>query len=466
MMIQGSVPGMLVCALIAVLSGDGMAQALAFPGADGFGRFASGGRGGRVIAVTNLHDSGPGSLRDALEQKGARMIVFKVSGTITLKSDLVIEHGDLTIAGQTAPGDGICIRDYKTQINANNVIIRFLRFRLGDETHHAEDALGANSCRNVIIDHCSMSWGIDEVASFYDNEDFTLQWSIVSESLYNSHHSKGVHGYGGIWGGARASFLYNMLAHHSSRNPRFNGDRTSTVKGKELVDFRHNVVYNWGFKPAYGGEGGRHNVVANYFKPGPATLQKNEFLEPWDAKGKWFVAENILVGSPKITSDNRAGVGGRHAGKGLVTDPFPAVVSVAHPAEAIFEPVMDFGGAILPKRDAVDARIVNEVRSGTAAYGGSSYAKDHRGRLGNSPSGIIDSQSEVGGWPELTNSEPPHDTDGDGIPDAWEVVNDLNPHDPADGALITISGYSNLELYLNELAAGPWLKLSSHTTEK
>jgi pectate lyase len=438
------------------LSSENLAQLIAFSGADGFGKYASGGRGGRVIEVTNLDDSGPGSLRAAIEQEGPRTIVFRISGTISLESDLTIEHGDLTIAGQTAPGDGICIRNYKTQIAADNVIVRFIRFRLGDATRHAEDALGANGTRNVIIDHCSMSWGIDEVASFYDNEDFTLQWSIISESLNNSYHPKGNHGYGGIWGGAGASFHHNLLAHHTSRNPRFHGGRTPATGDYELVDFRNNVVYNWGFQCAYGGEVGRQNVVANYFKPGPATTRPDRFLELYDREGRWYVADNVLEGNPVITDDNWLGVDGPAPELSREESSYSFIIETTRSAWDAYEDVLRFTGAILPQRDAVDERIIHEVRNGIATYGSDTYSHDQRSISGSVPHGIIDSQSEVGGWPELQSIPPPIDTDGDGIPDEWEIANGLDPDDPNDSGIVTDSGYSNLELYLNELAARRW----------
>lgn len=216
----------------------------AFPGAEGFGAKASGGRGGRVIAVTNLDDSGPGSLREAIDARGPRIVVFRVSGTIPLKSSLRLRNGDITIAGQTAPGDGICLKDYSLDLSgANNVIIRYLRVRPGDSSGKGLDALGGRSGENIIIDHCTMSWSIDETVSIYGGaRNVTVQWCLMSESLYQSVHAKGHHGFGGIWGGQNASWHHNLLAHHSSRNPRIPGKNDD-----QLIDLRNNVIYNWGY---------------------------------------------------------------------------------------------------------------------------------------------------------------------------------------------------------------------------
>ncbi len=421
------------------------AQNPAFPGAEGYGMTTSGGRGGAVLEVTTLADGGEGSLRHAVESSGMRTIVFKISGTIALESELIIQHGDLTIAGQTAPGDGICIKNYPVSLSADNIIIRFLRFRPGDEKSSVGDALSGIRCDHVIIDHCSMSWGIDEVASFYDNSHFTMQWCLVTESLHSSCHPKGPHGYGGIWGGQGASFHHNLLAHHSSRTPRFNGDRTARVKGAERVDFRNNVIYNWGQNSAYGGEGGCQNIIANMYISGPATREdvRNRIVNPWDSTGLWHVADNGVEGFPGITEDNWAGgIQGESIRVHRSAEPFPVEpVSTQTPSLACAL-VLAHAGAVLPRRDAVDSRIIKEVRERKAVFGG----------VWGPDSGIIDSQKQAGGWPALHSAPAPVDEDHDGMPDEWERTAGLDPADPSDrNGDLDGDGFTNLEEYLNGL---------------
>lgn len=427
----------------------GNAQIVAFPGAEGFGRFATGGRGGTVYYVTNLNDSGPGSLRAAVEAKGPRTVLFKVSGTIELKSPLRISNPDITIAGQTAPGDGICLRNYTLDIATDNVIIRFIRSRLGDVARFQDDAVHALRGKNIIIDHCSFSWSVDETASFYDRvENLTVQWCIISESLNNSVHKKGEHGYGGIWGGVHSTFHHNLLAHHTSRNPRFNNGNIHQTD--EHVDCVNNVIYNWGHNSAYGGEMGKHNLRFNYYKPGPATRKnvRNRIVEPWDTTGFWYVEGNFMYGDSLVSADNwNGGVQGQYASffKDRRTyQPYdPAPVTIHSPQQA-FEFVLRYAGASYPARDDVDKRIIEETRTGTARYG-----KQWNG----GGTGIIDSQNDVGGWPELKSAPAPLDSDSDGIPDDWERTHHLNPNNSADGRQITKDGYANLEVYLNELVA-------------
>jgi len=419
------------------------AQQISFPGAEGFGRFTTGGRGGIVCEVTNLNDSGPGSLRASIETSGVRTIVFRISGTIELQSEIHINNGDITIAGQSAPGDGICIKNYPLNIFADNVIIRYLRIRPGDGSKLPVDAISCIGNRNIMIDHCSFSWGIDEVASFYDNENSTVQWCLVSESLNHSYHPKGDHGYGGIWGGKGASFHHNLLAHHSSRNPRFNGSRTHHYPEKEIVDFRNNVIYNWGFNSSYGGEAGNQNIVANYYKFGPATRKKNRIVESWDGNGKWYIADNFVFGFPEITANNWAGgVQGKYRKKVKIDSPVPFAPIVTHTAEQAYQLVLANIGANIPKRDSIDIRIINEVKKGTATYGGKYGVR----------SGIIDSQNDVGGWPELKTFDVPIDNDHDGIADEWELTNGLNPKDSKDrNQDFNGDGFTNFEKYLNNL---------------
>lgn len=429
------------------------AQQLAFPGAEGNGRYVKGGRGGKVYEVTNLNDSGEGSLRAAINANGPRTVIFRVSGTIQLKSDLKIKTSNITIAGQTAPGDGICIRDHQVVVEANEVIIRYLRFRLGDETGVDTDAIWGRYRKNIIIDHCSASWSVDEVMSFYGNDSMTVQWCLVGESLYMSNHPKGEHGYGGIWGGRNVTFHHNLIAHNSSRNPRFSGGETTPC---ENVDFRNNVIYNWGFNSAYGGEGGKINMVANYYKAGPATKTsvRNRIVEPSDGKGKWYIEENFVDGYPAITKNNWAGgVQGSYAAEktSRAYTPFPYVPISIQTAEEAYELVLTNTGANFPTRDAVDQRIINDVRTGTATYDGYYYEFKQGFSDTSVVRGIIDSQKDVGGWPELLSLPAPVDTDHDGMPDDWENLHGLNPTDDTDRNILHSNGYTMLENYLNSL---------------
>lgn len=413
-------------------------QRPAFPGAEGFGKFTSGGRGGKVLVVTNLNDSGPGSLRDAVKQKYPRIIVFAVAGTINLEAPLDINYGDLTIAGQSAPGEGITLKNYPIKVKGDNVIVRYIRSRMGDDRGVQDDAISITNCRNVIVDHCSFSWATDESASFYDNENMTVQYCFITESLNNSVHFKGEHGYGGIWGGKGATFHHNLLAHHKSRNPRFQGARYHKQPELEIVDFRNNVIYNWKENNSYAGEEGNHNVVANVYKPGPATQSKlDKILDPFEPYGKFYLKDNVLIGNDSVTADNWKGINGSPdvVEKIRLKEPLQVPETPTEPAMEAFVTVLKEAGASY-RRDSVDQRIAQEVESGTATYG----------------EGIIDTPDQVGGWPKLDMGKPPKDTDQDGMPDKWEKANKLNPKKGEDSSLFSgESGYTNIEVYLNSL---------------
>ena len=438
----------------------------AFPGAEGYGAMTRGGRGGKVIIVTNLNDSGPGSLRDACETEGPRIVVFGVSGTITLEQRLRISNPYITIAGQTAPGDGICIRRYPISINTSEVIIRYIRVRLGDETGDDSDAISSRYHKNIILDHVSASWSIDETVSIYHCENVTIQWCLISESLYDAGHVKGAHGFGGIWGSNRSTYHHNLLAHHTSRNPRF-------ASGCGYNDFRNNVVYNWGYNSTYGGEkqqvGNEKfnfsvvNMVANYYKPGPATRSGEvtyRIVNPYSRNlandfGKWYIADNVVYGNAAVTANNWDGGvqpedGSSHIQKLKLDQPFDAIPINQQTAEDAYHAVLERAGASLPKRDAVDARIVDETRNGYATYEGGTYEKNNRVPDEFKKCGIIDSQADVGGWPELKSLPAPLDSDADGMPDEWEKRYGFDPHDAANTSTDKDNdGYTNIEEYLN-----------------
>ena len=451
-------------------------ETLAFPGAEGGGMYTTGGRGGKVIHVTTLADSGAGSLRAALNESGARTIVFDVAGIIELKSALSIKNGNVTIAGQTAPGDGICIKNYELKFeNADNIIIRFVRFRMGDEAKREADALWGRYNRNIIIDHCSMSWSTDECSSFYANEFFTMQWCILTESLRNSVHGKGKHGYGGIWGGKNASFHHNLLANHDSRNPRIDhpqiyGNYVETHRGN--VDYRCNAVYNWGSNHTYGGEDGWFNIVNNYYKPGPASSDRKYFVDAYgsyvkdgttyaDSYPQMYLSGNVNTKYPELGAANDASTIYWHNGSGygnynsLLTGSLgingpqqKAVYTTTHSAEKAFDMICQYAGASLV-RDIVDERACGDAKSGTATFkDGGNGSKD----------GIIDTQSAVGGWPayEATSKElaDAKDSDSDGMPDWFEKQFALDASDASDAGAKTLDSYgryTNLEMYLHYL---------------
>ena len=466
------VPGILVTCQD---SGDGptppAGKVIAFPGADGGGRYTTGGQGGNIYVVTSLEDDivDPkiGTLRYGIQTTGKRIIVFNVAGRIDLKGDLSIRSGSVTILGQSAPGDGICLSGYPLIVRANNVIIRFLRFRMGDLNGREADALTIEKGHsNIIIDHCSCSWSTDECLSIYGVENATVQYCIVSESLNNSVHAKGAHGYAGIWGGKNTSFHHNLLAHHSSRMPRFDHDYV-TEANVGPTDFINNVVYNWGGNSAYGGESRKtsgnqrqYNFIANYYKPGPATKSgvKARLLNPTTkcgncgssvVPGKFYVVNNTMYGSSTVTADNWSGVypdesSKKEQCKSMLRFSFDYCMTKEQTAQEAYDAVLAKVGCSL-KRDAVDARIVDEVQKGTYTYSGSN----------GSTGGLIDTPADVGGWPEYTGTKDfSLDTDKDGIPNEWETLHGLDPEDPKDARATTLSKpYLNLEVYLNDIVA-------------
>jgi pectate lyase len=458
----------LCCSLVILLLGiasGGMTQPIAFPGAEGFGKYTTGGRGGEVMIVSNLNDAGPGSFREAVEAKQPRIVVFTVSGTIRLSSPVSI-RGDVTIAGQSAPGDGICLADHPVSVTGDNVIIRYLRFRMGDryqdkgKVHGSghDDALSSSRRKRLIIDHCSISWSTDECMSVYGGDSTTLQWNIISEPLdYSYHFEKGDtdyehHGYGGIWGGAHLSAHHNLFAHCVSRTPRFNGTRLGATM--ERVDFRNNLVYDWGGNNVYGGEGGEYNIVGNYYKPGPTTSKRvaGRIVNPTRNQevpfGRFYVAGNYVEGAPAVTSDNALGVqvtgttDPQEIAGVSVSTPFPVLDLPVRSAEQAMKDILAHGGCSLPQRDTLDLRILRELG-------------DRTGRVidvqGGYPHGTPFEQT-LTAWPILKSLPAPTDTDRDGMPDAWERKHGLNPKDPSDASRQPAgSSYTHIERYLNSL---------------
>ena len=515
----------------ALVSAAALAQAPAFPGAEGHGRYVTGGRGGKVIHVTNLNDKGTGSFRAAVTGNSKKIIVFDVAGVIPLASNLTI-GANTTILGQTAPSPGITLRYYTVQPE-DNCIIRFIRLRRGQEKdiNDGADATWQRNKTGIIFDHCSFSWSIDEVASFYDNNNFTMQWCTVAESLTNPGHSKGAHGYGGIWGGKLASFHHNFVGHLMNRGPRFNGARygwTGYTSNKdydtykwenpvqaENVDFRNCVMYN-AQGTCYGGPGGGQiNIVNNYYKAGPSQSLKSKTLngikvsvssgkerggqdritqvtvsssgnsdkkhpEYYEMTSRYFISGNTTETTKGTVTKNQDWKGvvydkgtytyngenysadkknfygdavahqtidGVSCVKIKMDNPAPTGEVTTHSAAEAFSKVLAYGGASL-YRDEIDARYMEEAKTGTAQY---------KGSITQSP-GIIDKVSDVNGYTESTfgtASRPTDfDTDKDGIPDAWELANGLNPNDDSDALTYSLDGkgyYTNLEVYANSL---------------
>ena len=481
------------------------AQAPAFPGAEGHGRYTTGGRGGKIVHVTNLNDSGTGSFRQAVSGSEKKIVVFDVAGVIPLTKDLTI-GANTTVLGQTAPAPGITLRYYTIQ-PSSNCVIRFIRARRGQEkdVNDGADAIWNRHLTGVIIDHCSFSWSIDEVASFYDNNNFTLQWSTIGESLNNAGHGKGAHGYGGIWGGKLASFHHNLICHVGNRSPRFNGARYNwdgftgnklyseykwaNAVQAENVDFRNCVIYNCG-NGCYGGPGGGQiNMVGNYYKTGPAAttsqLTTVTVGSSDNASGYpiyWTMTSRYYLEGNRINSNTSAGwsnfnydngtylINGKryspdpnhYYGEGVtyvknsaqtdcvciqLDEPAPTGEVTTHTATKAFDKVLAFAGSSLTQ-DNVDARYMTEAKNGTATYSGSVTKKKGR----------IDLVSDVEGYTEANfgtgSREAGFDTDKDGIPDTWETANGLNPNDATDGLTTTLDPakyYTNLEVYANSL---------------
>jgi len=437
---------------------------IAFPGAEGYGKYATGGRGGKVYIVTNLNYDGEVIFRNAATANEPRIIVFAVSGTIHITKPISIK-ANATIAGHSAPGDGICIADRSVQLGGDNIIIRYMRFRLGDKWQRqagmvdgsgGEDAFSGGGRKHIIIDHCTFSWSNDECFSVYNGDSSTFQWNIISEPLnYSYHFETGDkdwehHGYGGIWGGKHLTAHHNLFAHCNNRNPRFNGNRQGI---QEFVDYTNNVIYNWGGNNIYAGEGGYYNIVNNYFKYGPSTNKNVRYriVNPGKTDaigfGKWYVNGNFVDESKEMTKNNWLGVvmgnGGTEADKKntIIDKAHSALPIPTETAEDAYTSVLKYAGASF-KRDTLDARIVKNVWDRTG-----NIIDVQGGYPAHSPFEIT-----LNAWPELKSSPAPVDTDKDGIPDDWEKKNGLNPSDASDASKNSSHKfYTNIELYINSI---------------
>ncbi len=406
----------------------------AFPGAEGAGMYSRGGRGGRVLYVTNLNDAGPGSLRAAVEAKGPRTVLFGVAGTIELASPIEVKEPFITIAGQTAPGGGVCLKNFDFVVATDDVIVRHLRMRPGDQAKKAVDGISVGTtAHRVIIDHCSVSWSVDECLSVSggDVDDITIQWCLIAESLNKSVHHKGSHGYGAlVRADGDVTYHHNIFAHHSSRNPR-PGTYEDSAKQGIIFDFRNNLVYGWGSRAGYSSSDKANiNYVGNYLKPNASSKTPDHAFNVGGKKTTaLYVANNRLVGRKEAEADNWLLI--EKADSAVRAEkPFPILPVTTDPVDAVYEKLLQGAGATQPARDAVDARVVDQIRSG-------------KGR-------ILDSQNQVGGWPVLATGRAPLDTDQDGIPDDWEKRNGLDPANGKDGALdANGNGYTNLEEFLN-----------------
>jgi pectate lyase len=412
----------------------------AFPGAEGFGANTPGGRGGRVIFVTTLDDSGPGSFRAACEAEGPRIVIFKVAGTIALKREITVRNPFLTIAGQSAPGDGICLRDNTFGIATHDVVVRYLRSRLGDVSAKESDCIdllhGAHDC---VIDHCSATWSIDECLSLSgDVQNCTIQWCLIGESLNASKHAKGHHGYGSL---SRANgpitWHHNLWLHNDARNPRL-GDNYGRGGKFPRFDVRNNVIYDFGGTASGLTQGNLEvNYVGNYIRPGPSSRAKKPITVGDKSDLKFYLRDNVFEPDAALTADNTKFFQPDQylPQVHIMKEPYAAAPVTTVSALQALPLVLATVGASRPMRDAVDARLIGHVRTRTGK--------------------IIDSQQDVGGWPLLKSAAPPLDSDNDGIPDAWEKAHGLNPKDPADAAKSREQGgYSPLEEYVNSLVQG------------
>ena len=414
------------------------AQQPAFPGAEGYGRFATGGRGGKVLFVINLNDNGPGSLRAAIEAQGPRIVVFNVSGTIELQSKLRIVHPRITIAGQTAPGDGICLRKYPLIISADDAVVRYIRVRLGDEADNKVDGIDVSDAENVIVDHCSVSWTLDEaVNTYHGTKNVTIQWCLVSESLHNSRLQQG-HGFAASLGGVNTSYHHNLLANNAGRNPSIAGEMSNPTIN---LDFRNNVIFNWQYR-TLDGRPRSINVVNNYYKAGPASRQGSKIVKMQCLEdgsfGRWHIKGNVFEDRSKSRRRNGLVVidaENMSLESAMIDETVDFAPVSTETAEEAYENVLLYAGAIRPKRDSHDERIIREVRTGKTTFG----------------NGIIASQTDVGGWPKLLSAKPQQDTDDDGMPDEWErrfsSNRDLSLLSSGD---LDKDGYTNVEEYLNQ----------------
>ena len=442
---------------LTVIALDSLAQTLAFPTAEGFGKYASGGRGGKVVEVTNLNDAGEGSLRWALTEAGREnaTIVFRVRGIIDIGPDPQRKHErsiraklkNVTIAGQTAPGEGILLRGGKLNLGGSeNVIIRNIRSRLGTIGDPAKSkkenfieggAIGIENARNIIIDHCCFGWSGEENVTMYDNHYTTLQWCIIHEGLHDAGHKKGVRGYGCQWGGSPATFHHNLLAHNDSRSPRINGASNPKGDRNVFLEYQNNVNFNWGRRNScYGGEN----------EAGEGSTHECNFGKQLTSPSRWYMNGNVMEGVKARDSwalvSNQTGftIDQQKSMQRLQTADYQPYLTKAESAKKAYKKVLAKAGTI--HRDAVERRIIEDVRSGKPRYQGQSAHKP----------GIIDSPADAEGWPQYADAQPVADNDHDGMADEWERAHGLNPNVPDDrNKVISKAGYTALEVYLNSL---------------